>query len=52
MSDHDRTAKAALRGSGGYRELRRQLLRHVAQSDSTLAQVADEATDRLRLSTT
>lgn len=33
LSREERTAKAAFRGSGGYRELRLALLRHVASSD-------------------
>jgi len=40
LSDEDRTAKLAFRGSGGYREIRRQLLRHLASKEGAVGQAA------------
>jgi hypothetical protein len=40
LKEDERTMKAALRGSGGYRELRRQLLRHLSHSGGEVAAAA------------
>lgn len=45
LDDHQRTVKLAFRGSGGYREIRRRLLLHIASGESPAAQSADEAID-------
>ncbi|MCV0377516.1 DGQHR domain-containing protein [Microbacterium sp.] len=37
LSDDERVAKLAFRGSGGYRELRRQVLRHLASGGGSVA---------------
>ena len=42
LTDEERLAKLAFRGSGGYRELRRQLLRHLRAQRGAPAQRADK----------
>lgn len=42
LSPEERTAKLAFRGSGGYRELRRQLLLHLLNGGSEIGRVAKE----------
>lgn len=50
LTDQEVIAKQAIRGSGGYRLLRRQLLAHIrAQADSALASPAARAIRRLGL---
>ena len=46
LDDHQRTVKLAFRGSGGYREIRRRLLIHIASGESSAAQLADQAIDK------
>jgi hypothetical protein len=46
LSDDERLRKAAFRGSGGYKELRRQLLLHLEQAKGEVGQAA---TDLLKL---
>lgn len=48
LTEEARTRKAAFRGSGGYKELRRDVLRHVAtRTKGTIAQAANEVIERL-----
>lgn len=47
LSEDERQVKARFRGGTGYRELRKDLLRHLSRSDSKLATVAQEVTRRL-----
>jgi hypothetical protein len=50
LEDDERTLKSAFRGSGGYRELRRQLLRYIAEhGKQPLRSVAEEVRDALKL---
>jgi hypothetical protein len=42
LSEHDKTLKLAFRGSGGYRELRRQLLHHLATESGAVGTTARE----------
>lgn len=50
LSEGQRTAKGAFRGSGGYRELRRQLLAHLEQeAGQPVKAVASELRDTLNL---
>ena len=46
LDDHQRTVKLAFRGSGGYREIRRRLLIHIASGESSAAQLAEQAIDK------
>jgi hypothetical protein len=43
LTDSEKTAKQAIRGSGGYREMRRLLLRHLAGQTGDVAEAAAEA---------
>lgn len=47
LTDEESMLKAAFRGSGGYKELRRHLLRHLAEEKSTVAEAAVEVLERL-----
>ena len=47
LSDDDRTAKLAFRGSGGYREIRRQLLLHLAGKAGVVGEAATSVTSIL-----
>jgi hypothetical protein len=50
LTDEERTRKGAFRGSGGYRELRRQLLAHVERDGKPpLSDVASELRDALNM---
>jgi hypothetical protein len=50
LTEEQRTLKGAFRGSGGYRELRRQLLKHmVATAQQPAQSVAHEVLDALNL---
>ena len=42
LSEEERVLKATYRGGTGYRELRRQLLRHLSEGSTTVAKLADE----------
>ena len=42
LTEEARTRKAAFRGSGGYKELRRDVLNHIATSQGNIAQLAKE----------
>ena len=42
LTEEERTRKAAFRGSGGYKELRRDVLKHIANSQGHVAQSAEE----------
>ena len=42
LTNDQRVLKASFRGSGGYKELRRHVLIHIADGDTTLAADADE----------
>jgi hypothetical protein len=46
LTDDDRTAKKTFRGSGGYKELRIRLLRHLSRSEG-LAGAAEDVASRL-----
>jgi DGQHR domain-containing protein len=48
LAEEERTLKAAFRGSGGYRELRRQLLRHLAHETGRIGEAAKEVLNVLR----
>jgi hypothetical protein len=48
LSQDERVTKLVLRGSGGYREIRRQLLNHVARSPGDVGEAAREVIERLR----
>ena len=47
LDDTQRTVKLAFRGSGGYREIRRRLLLHLADGESSASQSAHRALDTL-----
>ena len=48
LTEDERTRKAAFRGSGGYRELRRDVLLHLSRTESAaIAQAANEVIERL-----
>lgn len=47
LTDEQRTLKASFRGSGGYKELRRDVLRHISQGSGVIADAADEVQKRL-----
>ncbi len=47
LSEDESTRKAAFRGSGGYRELRRDVLKHIADGHGAIAPVANEVKIRL-----
>ena len=47
LDDTQRTVKLAFRGSGGYREIRRRLLLHLAAGKSSAAESANQALDLL-----
>jgi hypothetical protein len=49
LSEEHRVQKLAFRGSGGYRELRRQLLRHLISGDKILAPAAQRVASILHL---
>jgi hypothetical protein len=50
LSEEERTLKGAFRGSGGYRELRRQLLAHLERkAEQPVSGTATELRDRLNL---
>ena len=42
LTEEERTLKAAFRGSGGYKDLRRDVLNHIANSQGDVAQSAKE----------
>ncbi|HEY0367802.1 MAG TPA: hypothetical protein VGC73_15120 [Pyrinomonadaceae bacterium] len=48
LSDSERLHKAALRGAGGYKELRRMLLAHVAQKTDAVGKTAAAAMTLLK----
>ena len=48
LRENERVLKAALRGSGGYKELRRQLLRHLSQEDGEVGATARTALQLLK----
>lgn len=47
LTEEQRVRKAAFRGSGGYRELRRDVLKHLSRTKGVVANAADEAIIRL-----
>ena len=47
LNDTERTIKRAFRGSGGYREIRRRLLLHLANRSSSIAESANRTIDLL-----
>lgn len=47
LDDRERTMKQTFRGSGGYREIRRRLLLHLASSDSHASRYAETALRQL-----
>lgn len=47
LTEEERTLKAAFRGSGGYKELRRDVLKHIAGSQGDVAQSAKEVIEVL-----
>ena len=47
LTDEQRTLKASFRGSGGYKELRRDVLRHVSKGKGDVAKAAVEVWKRL-----
>ena len=47
LKEEERTRKAAFRGSGGYKELRRDVLKHIANSQVNVAQAAEEVLEIL-----
>ena len=47
LNDSQRTIKRAFRGSGGYREIRRRLLLHLANRSSSIAKSANHTIDLL-----
>jgi hypothetical protein len=47
LTQSERLRKLALRGSGGYRELRSQLLQHLADTDGPVSTAATEVIERL-----
>jgi hypothetical protein len=48
LSDIEKTAKLVFRGSGGYRELRRQLLQHLEKNEGQVGSAAKEVLTSLR----
>ena len=48
LSEADRSSKARFRGGTGYRELRSDLLHHLARQSGTVADAATEVADALR----
>lgn len=49
LTGDERTTRLAYRGSGGYRELRRHVLRHIAGSSTALAPLALRVARRLKM---
>ena len=49
LTTDERQAKARFRGSGGYRELRQELLQHLAQFEDSAGRAAREVLERLGL---
>jgi hypothetical protein len=47
LRDEEKRRKAALRGSGGYRELRRDLLKHLAEAGGAVGKAASQVADSL-----
>jgi DGQHR domain-containing protein len=47
LTESERVAKLVFRGSGGYKELRKQLLRHLTQSVGPVSTAATQALDAL-----
>ena len=47
LTEEERLRKAAFRGSGGYKELRRDVLKHLEETEGTVASAAGEAIKRL-----
>lgn len=47
LSEEEKTAKLAFRGSGGYRELRRQLLKHLMSFDDEIGSAARKVYGKL-----
>ena len=47
LSAEESLRKAAFRGSGGYKELRRDVLRHLSDGDNDVSVTADTITDML-----
>ncbi|MEN6335855.1 MAG: DGQHR domain-containing protein [Phycisphaerales bacterium] len=47
LTEEQATQKAAFRGSGGYKELRRHVLRHIASSKGSVASAAKDVLQRL-----
>ena len=43
LTESERVRKAALRGSGGYSELRRDVLKHLARERNQIGSVAEQA---------
>jgi hypothetical protein len=48
LTDEQKTLKAAFRGSGGYRELRMQLFRHLAQAEGAVGEAAAAVLERVQ----
>ena len=48
LSDDERLRKAAFRGSGGYKELRREVLTHLAKGTGDVARAAKAAIKLLK----
>ena len=49
LSENERTMKLTFRGSGGYREIRRRLLMHIANGESCASEPAISVLKKLRL---
>ena len=47
LTEEERTRKAAFRGGGGYKELRRDVMRHIENTDGPMAGAASEVLRRL-----
>ena len=47
LDEHQSLLKAAFRGSGGYRELRKHVLKHLLSGDEVIAESAKEVLDNL-----
>ena len=47
LTEDERSYKAAFRGSGGYKELRRDVLRHLVKANNTIAHPSTEVMQRL-----
>ena len=47
LAEEERSRRAAFRGSGGYRELRRDVLRRLSDTQSRIAATADQVLERL-----